>query len=71
MEDLREKIEEYVDANYPEWSNNEKFLTNVETLCEEESIYLDDVDDEEAIENLIEESVLGSINDYEEGLTDF
>ena len=66
----RERIKEYIKKNYPEWDGNEDFLVNVETLYDEESVYIDD-NDEDTVNELIKESVLGSINDYEDGITDF
>ena len=76
MKELKEVVVDVVKEVAPEWTENEDFILNVETLYEQE--YVDNYEDDEEAEMIdgfckdaIVDAINASINDYEEGLTDF
>lgn len=73
---MKETIKKVIREYAPDWENNEDFIINVATLYSE--CTADDYDDDENAEMIdgyykdaIEDAINMSINDYEEGLTDF
>ena len=76
MKTMKETIKKVIREYAPDWENNEDFIINVATLYSE--CTADDYDDDENAEMIdgyykdaIEDAINMSINDYEEGLTDF
>ncbi len=76
MKEMKETIKKVIREYAPDWEDNNEFILNVATLYSEYTS--EDYDDDENAEMIdgyykdaIEDAINMSINDYEEGLTDF